>query len=385
MLRKHPFGRLPVASETELLRLAVKAYEAASEPELWPHFLKGYTEAVAADFSVLQIHDLGKHISTVVSGFGLAAPMKREYNEYYSKQNVWREWGRALFAPGRVNLDQEMCPPAVAQKSEFYNDCMLRMGGAYTFGAVFAREENRFPTLSAQRGRSKHRFGESERDVARFLIPHVNRAWIVHQRLGILAAGESVLDTLPLGIVFLSPDGAAVYCNSAAEEIFRAGDGLFLRNGRLSAEDRIADARLRRAVKDALSPGASAGPAAVPVPRTSFCRDYQVAASPLRKRFRQFTGTLEPVAVALITDPEKQTPASTDVLMQAYKLTRKEAMLAAKLFEGKSLEQAARELAITYETARTHLRRIFSKTRTSRQAELILLIARHPMMTGRNG
>jgi DNA-binding CsgD family transcriptional regulator len=37
------------------------------------------------------------------------------------------------------------------------------------------------------------------------------------------------------------------------------------------------------------------------------------------------------------------------------------------------------------ETARTHLRRIFSKTGTSRQAELILLIARHPMMTGRNG
>jgi DNA-binding CsgD family transcriptional regulator len=91
------------------------------------------------------------------------------------------------------------------------------------------------------------------------------------------------------------------------------------------------------------------------------------------------------VAVALITDPEKQTPASTDVLIQAYKLTRKEATLAAKLFEGKSLEQASRELAITYETARTHLRRIFGKTGTSRQAELILLIARLPVMTGRNG
>jgi len=89
--------------------------------------------------------------------------------------------------------------------------------------------------------------------------------------------------------------------------------------------------------------------------------------------------------VALITDPERQPLASKDVLMQAYKLTRKEALLAAKLFEGKSLDQAAQELAITYETARTHLRRIFSKTGTSRQAQLILLIARHPMMTGRNG
>lgn len=374
-----------MASETELLRLALKAYEAASEPEVWPDFLKGYTEAVAADFSVLQIHDLGKHISTVISGFGLAAPLKREYNEYYSKRNIWREWGRASFAPGRVNLDQEMCPPAIAQKSEFYNDCMLRMGGAYTFGAVFAREEDRFPTLSAQRGRSKHRFGETERDIARFLIPHVNRAWTVHQRLGVLSAGESVLDALPLGILFLAPNGSAVYCNSTAEEIFRANDGLCLRKGLLSAADRMADAQLRRALQESLLPGASLGPAAVHVPRSTLRRDYQVVTAPLRKRFRQLNGTQEPVAVALITDPERQTPARMDLLMQTYKLTRKEAMLAAKLFEGKSLERAGQELAITYETARTHLRRIFSKTGTSRQAELILLIARHPMMTTRNG
>src|SRR5690349_1269810 len=313
MLRKHLFWRLSVASETELLRLALKAYEAASEPELWPDFLKGYTDAVSADFSVIQIHDLGKHISTVVSAFGLSSPMKREYNEYYSKQNIWRESGHARFAPGMVNLDQEMCPPAVAQKSEFYNDCMLRMGGAYTFGAVFARDgENRFPTVSAQRGRSKHRFGETERETARFLLPHLGRAWTVYKRLGMLAAGESVLDTLPLGIVFLSSDGRAVFCNSRAEEIFRSKDGLYLRNGRLSAEDRIADARLRRALKDALSPGVSLGPAAVPVPRINLRRAYQVAVSPLRKRLRQFTGMLEPMAVALITDPEKQAPASTD-------------------------------------------------------------------------
>jgi hypothetical protein len=127
--------------------------------------------------------------------------------------------------------------------------------------------------------------------------------------------------------------------------MFRANDGLSLRGGMLSAADRIAGAQLRRAVQDAVSPRASVGPSAVHVPRTRLrensqggnyqSRDYQVVAAPLRKRFRQFTGTLEPVAVALITDPDKQTPARTDVLVQAYKLTRKEAMVAAKLFEGK--------------------------------------------------
>ena len=63
-----------MASETELLRLALMSYEAASEPALWPDFLKLYTEAVSAECSVLQIHDIGQHKSTVVSSFGVSSP-----------------------------------------------------------------------------------------------------------------------------------------------------------------------------------------------------------------------------------------------------------------------------------------------------------------------
>jgi DNA-binding CsgD family transcriptional regulator len=89
------------------------------------------------------------------------------------------------------------------------------------------------------------------------------------------------------------------------------------------------------------------------------------------------------MVLVLITDPEGQTPVSTRMLIQLFELTRKEAAMAAKLSEGKSVEQAAVELSVTYETARTHLRRIFSKTGTSRQAELLLLMARLPVI--RNG
>jgi DNA-binding CsgD family transcriptional regulator len=109
-------------------------------------------------------------------------------------------------------------------------------------------------------------------------------------------------------------------------------------------------------------------------------RDYQVVAAPLLGRFRQFAGMSRPMALVLITDPERQQPARTQLLMHLYNLTRKEAAVAAKLFEGKSVEQAAEELSVTYETARTHLRRTFSKTGTSRQAELLLLIARLPVI-----
>jgi DNA-binding CsgD family transcriptional regulator len=47
-----------------------------------------------------------------------------------------------------------------------------------------------------------------------------------------------------------------------------------------------------------------------------------------------------------------------------------------KLLAGRSLAEAASELGITANTARSHLDRIFSKTAVTRQAELITLAAR---------
>ena len=354
------------------------AYEAAAEPGAWPGFMKRFTEAVSADSCVLQIHDLERHTSVILSGFGISSPFTKSYNEHYSKLNVWRERGRALYTAGRVNLGEEQCPRPLLERSEFYNDYLLRIGGEYSMGAVIAREKNQAPTLTALRGRGKHQFGEAEREIARFLLPHLGRAWTVLQRLELLSAGESVLDTLPLGVVYLKADARAIYWNRAADEIFRGNDGLCLRNGVLSAEDLRADAQLRKAVHDALSPGRPPGPASVAIPRVSLGRDYQVVAAPIRGRSRQFVGTPQPLVVVLITDPQRQKPASAGLLMQMYKLTPKEAALAAKLSEAKPVEQAAEELAITYETARTHLRRIFSKTGTSRQTELLLLMARLP-------
>jgi DNA-binding CsgD family transcriptional regulator len=135
-------------------------------------------------------------------------------------------------------------------------------------------------------------------------------------------------------------------------------------------------------MEDALSPSRPPGPVTVAIPRRSLRRDYLVVAAPLLTRFAQFKGMARPMAVVLITDPERQTPARKELMIRIYTLTPREAAVADKLFEGRSVAKAAEELAITYETARTHLRRVFSKTGASRQTELLLLMARLPTWPG---
>jgi DNA-binding CsgD family transcriptional regulator len=63
-----------------------------------------------------------------------------------------------------------------------------------------------------------------------------------------------------------------------------------------------------------------------------------------------------------------------DLLRYHFGLTPAEARLALHLVAGETLRSAEVKLSISYETARTHLKNIFNKTGTSRQAELVVAI-----------
>jgi DNA-binding CsgD family transcriptional regulator len=72
--------------------------------------------------------------------------------------------------------------------------------------------------------------------------------------------------------------------------------------------------------------------------------------------------------------PHLQVPAS--VVRDAFGLTGREAEVASLLAEGASLATISRRLRVEPATARTHLKRIFEKTRTGRQTELVALLSR---------
>src|SRR5262245_7873562 len=63
-----------------------------------------------------------------------------------------------------------------------------------------------------------------------------------------------------------------------------------------------------------------------------------------------------------------------DLLRCRFGLTPTEARLALHLVAGETLRSAEAKLSMTYETARTHLKSIFQKTGTCRQAELVVVL-----------
>jgi len=369
-----------MASEIEHLRLSLLAYEAATEPSLWPVFLSRYAELLGADAAFIHSHDLERHRSQIIASWGLNPIFRQSYHEYYAARSVWRRRCEPLYQAGHVVLEEEACPRTVLTSSEFYNDYLFPEGLTRSMAPTISKDGSFALVATPMRGERRVPFGEEERDTATRLLPHLARANLIRERLEVLRAGEEVLDGLPYGVVFLTAEGRVIYANRAAEAILRQQDGFTIRGGMLRANPRSADVALKHSIQQAARPDARSAewPLPVLIERPSLRRAYQVLTAPLRHRFALFAGMPRPEVVALIIDPEDQPVAIPELLGRLYGLTKREAAVADRLAQGKTVEQLAEELGMRYETARTHLRRIFSKTGTSRQGELIAILARIP-------
>ena len=78
--------------------------------------------------------------------------------------------------------------------------------------------------------------------------------------------------------------------------------------------------------------------------------------------------------VVIIKDPEVEIEFSPQTLKRVFGLTPREAMFAAKFFESTSLKETAEQMRISRESTREYLKRVFNKTDTHSQAELVKLL-----------
>jgi DNA-binding CsgD family transcriptional regulator len=82
----------------------------------------------------------------------------------------------------------------------------------------------------------------------------------------------------------------------------------------------------------------------------------------------------DPRALVVIKDPDLETEPPATLLRRLYGLTVGEAEVAVRLTRGASLRDIADDLAVSYQTVRTHLQHVFDKTDTHRQAELVRIL-----------
>ena len=162
-----------------------------------------------------------------------------------------------------------------------------------------------------------------------------------------------------------------ILTNRAADAILQRGDGLLSRDG-LRAASRQETVKLRNAIAAAGTQRDSGIPKSetlVQVYRPSGSKPFEVLVFPLPSHNSLRNG--DAAAALFITDPEEGAALDSRALHQLFGLTPAEIRLCIALVKGRSVEEYALEAGITSNTARTHVKRIYSKTGVRRQSELV--------------
>lgn len=189
--------------------------------------------------------------------------------------------------------------------------------------------------------------------------------------LAVIETLHDLLDRSPACVLLLDEHRRIVFANQQAEDLDQRNDGISLSAGAISLIRKQDSARLCGLITCALATGASRR-TAMRAFRPSGKRPYGISVAPLSRR--AFSSSLRPAVCVVITNSDALRDLPIDSLRGVFDLTEAEGRLAALLAAGEDLKTAAKELRITYGTARARLAEIFLKTETRRQGELVNLL-----------
>jgi DNA-binding CsgD family transcriptional regulator len=354
-------------------------YDAAVEPNLWNAALERVAHAFSATTSTLLTFGLDTPSATFIASYNHMPECLDLYARHYVNLDVWNP-GIAKLTTGKVATTEDLFPHDELLKTEFYNDFLTDFDVVYGLGGFVERSEGNAVMMGVQRG---VRAGDYDREDAHrleLLYQHVRRALVIGRSFDTLTVREAALretlDRLPTAILIVDRYARALIVNAAARKLIAQRDGLLDEPHGLRCGSTAATAVFRNEVIAASHGVVASGSGIVRLPRAGNARQLAARITPLGRLARERLGLGVPAAAVFIDDPDAAPRPTPELLREVFGLSGAEARLVALLASGDTLHSAADQLRVSRETLRTLLRRVFDKTGTRRQSELMALVAR---------
>jgi DNA-binding CsgD family transcriptional regulator/PAS domain-containing protein len=272
-------------------------------------------------------------------------------------------------AIGKAMQQSALLPDEILHRTDLYVDHVRPMGGH--FGLVARPFEGAFITIC--RPEKAGAFSSSEFDSFQQVLPALEAAMRLKRRLTLLesqlVSAECAMDSLDVGIILLDPQRRPYHVNAAAERILRGRDGLdWTPAGPVAAREADTN-RLCASV-------AAANGEACLLPRPSGKRPLVLRVVPIDggRNGQHYANTVPGCLAVYIRDPDHQIDQQVAPIAAAFNLTPQETAVARLFARGLNLAGVAAELEITIGNARVHLKKLFQKTETHSQAELMRLL-----------
>jgi DNA-binding CsgD family transcriptional regulator len=240
-------------------------------------------------------------------------------------------------------------------------------------------------TTSAVFGVFRHerdgRVDDEMRRRLRLVVPHLRRAVLVGRTIELAtvtaATFADALDSLKAGMFLVDSTRAIVHANVSGHTMLASGEVLRAVGGRLAANDAKSDHELRAVLAAASTGDAGVGVAGIAQPLAARDGSRNVAhVMPLTSGKRRLTGQhYAAVAALFVHEARLQFTSAPETIAEAYNLTPSEVRVLLAIAQEGGVPETAVALGINESTVRTHLQRVFAKTGTGRQADLVKLVA----------
>jgi DNA-binding CsgD family transcriptional regulator/PAS domain-containing protein len=371
---------MPRPDRSNLVEIVGEIYAAAEDPRGWSSVLRLLGLEFGSTVNVFVLNDQKSPGGQIAVTDGTDPKLEQEYNNYYHSVNVVLQRMQGGLAQRRLLVSQEVIRDGDLLKTEYYQEFLRRRDIFYIIGGVVTRTATSNALLSLARSREVGPFTSAEKESVTLLMPHLRRAAKLSREFArIRQERDSLLDRLSMGFVVLDGNGKITFMNRAAELILERSDGICSHANGISATEPGESGQFRKMIANAtLTSARKAMNGGGSMAITRACgRPLTLKVSPLMPSPASPLSQ-EPGVVVFLTDPDASEPSEPERLAAMFGLTPAESRMADQLVQGRTLAEAAEHLGITRLTARVHLKRIFSKTYTGKQSELLRLLLRSP-------
>lgn len=266
------------------------------------------------------------------------------------------------------------------EKSEYYQSSCKQQDVFHVLGANILVDSEVGLRLRVTRPKSAPDFSGEEKLLCQMLIPHFRRVFRIRADLGCSSSLRELyagaVNRLAVATIVLNDAGDVHEVNDYARSLLETGDGLKLVGNTIRASYSGDDQALQHLIRQALDRRRRGLPdelGTLSVVRPSGAVNLGLVFEVVPDSHFSSPGS-QPALMLYVRDSVNKALISPAAVKALFDFTSSEAALVIELVNGLSLEAAAEHLKITRNTARSHLRSVFSKTGVRRQAELVRIV-----------
>jgi DNA-binding CsgD family transcriptional regulator/PAS domain-containing protein len=367
-----------MGDDHELTRLIAGIYDAALDSSRWPRVLADIADYVDGRVAGLLVKDVTRKRVNACWHAGGDPHYIGLYRETYSR------FGPIAIAPPgaieQIASIPDIMPYEEYLRGRFHREWAEPQGWVDVAIAIIDKSANGAAYLSMSRDEETGMVDEIMRERMGLVVPHVRRALLIGRAIEFKQAEAAtfadVLDGLSASVFLVDPSGRIVHANDAGENTLRGGAFLRSIGGRLVANDPQVDHGLRETVAAAASGDREIGGKGIAMPVSTRAGERYVAhVLPLASGGRQFAGAPAATAALFVRKAALERALPPEVIGKTYNLTPAELRVLLGIVDIGGVPEIATAFGVAETTVKTHLGRLFEKTGTGRQADLVKLVA----------